>query len=635
VRKCRSRPLSIGYDSTVSTLTTDVRESSRAAHSIATPKAWSVAIWLLTSLIAVFFAMIVRDSTRFENIYLPRGNDSFYHARRILDAIGSRGFYQFDERLHVPDGSWISWPWAYDYLLAKATQIALWFSPTLEPTAFLAHVPVAWIFVNAALFIAAAGAIGLSREMRLAAMLCFALSPLTQLLHAVGMIDHHYVEHTFVLLSAWLGLAWFRQPTNLRRAAALGAALGVAQAFHNGLFILQLVPLTTIFVLWLRGGAPPASALRSFAVSLVAATLLIALPSEPFRRGMFEFALLSWFHLYVAVCTASAVAFMAWRSCSRRDLALLAALCALLALPLGGQVLSGADFLSGNFSILDQIAEMHSPYKMFTETYGPTATAGYYSWLLLLAPALLAFYAYRVLREREPWKLYYAVLAVFGLALLLAQLRLHYFGFFVLVTGGLLVVEEIRARRAWHRGAVFAATLAVIALAYQPALRERLFVVYAPSGSVDYASGLSILIDLEKLCMEDPGVVLASADDGNEILFHSDCSVIANNFILRQADKEHIDEVNRLMRLTPAEIRAERPDVKYVFVRAEDFSVFDGTYGYLVADNPIVKQLFIDEVPPPGYTLVKTVQRREGEEGPAGIYARLYRVAPSDEGGPL
>jgi len=95
--------------------------------------------------------------------------------------------------------------------------------------------------------------------------------------------------------------------------------------------------------------------------------------------------------------------------------------------------------------------------------------------------------------------------------------------------------------------------------------------------------------------------------------------------------------VNRLMRLTPAEIRAKRPDVKYVFVRAEDFSVFDGTYGYLMADNPIVKQLLIDEAPPPGYTLVKTVQRREGEEGPAGIYARLYKVAPSGEGedGPL
>ena len=92
--------------------------------------------------------------------------------------------------------------------------------------AFISYVPVAWIFVNAALFLAVRGAIGLSREMQLLAMLCFALSPLTQLLHAIGMVDHHYVEHTFVLLNAWLGLRWFEQPGDRRRAIALGVALG-------------------------------------------------------------------------------------------------------------------------------------------------------------------------------------------------------------------------------------------------------------------------------------------------------------------------------------------------------------------------------------------------------------------------
>ena len=164
-----------------------------------------------------------------EGVYLPRTNDSFYHARRILDAaVGERGFYQFDERLHVPDGAWIPWPWAYDYLIAKATQLALWVAPTLDPMAFISYVPVAWIFVNAALFMAIAGAIGLSDRVPPLAMLCFALSPLTQLLHAIGMIDHHYVEHTFVLATVWLGLRWFKRLDSSPRAVALGATLGLA-----------------------------------------------------------------------------------------------------------------------------------------------------------------------------------------------------------------------------------------------------------------------------------------------------------------------------------------------------------------------------------------------------------------------
>lgn len=603
--------------------------TSRQARGGALSSLATGAIWLLGALIAVFFALLVRDSTIIDGVYLPRGNDSFYHARRILDAaIGSRGFYQFDNRLHVPDGAWIPWPWAYDWLMAKATQAALWIDPTLDPTAFISYVPVAWIFVNAALLLAVARAIGLSRQMQFLAMLCFALSPLTQLLHSIGMVDHHYIEQTFVLLAAWLGLRWLERPADTRRAVALAGALGCAPAFHSGLFILQLVPLITVFVLWLRGTAPAPAALRGFAIALLVVTQLVLLPSQPYREGMFEFGLLSWFHFYVAVCTAAASGFMAWRPFTRANLGWLIALCAALMIPLSTQFIGGAGFLTGGFSILDTIVEVQSPYKLLTDQWGPVETASWYSWLLLLAPVLLVYYGYRVYREDRPEHLYYAVVVTFGLALLLDQFRLHYFGFFALVTGGLLLVDQLSARRGWHRGLVFVATFAAVVLAYQPALRERLFIVYAPGADAEYASAFPIFLDLRTLCASDPGVVLASPDDGSAILFHSECSVIANNFILREPDKTHIDEVRRLMQLTPAEIRAERPDVKYVFVRVRDFSVLQGQVALLVADNPIAKQLFIDETPPEGYTLIKTIRRRIGENGDAGTYARLYKVQP-------
>ena len=584
----------------------------------------SIAIWLAASLIAVFFALVGQEATVVDGIYVPRGNDSFYHARRILDAaVGARGFYQFDERLQAPDGTWIPWPWAYDYFMAKITQVVVWLAPTIEPMAVVSYVPVIWIFVNAALFMAAINELKLSHELRLLAMLCFALSPLTQMLHSIAMIDHHYVEHTFVLLNAWLGLRWFSRPDDRRRAIALGIALGIAPAFHNGLFVLQLVPLTGAFVLWLRGTPPARGAALAFAAALVVTTQLVLLPSEPYRRGMFEFGLLSWFHFYVAVCTAAVFGFIAYRTFTRRNLALLGALCGALALPLLPQVVDAFGFLSGAFSMLDQIVEVRSPYRLFTDTLGPVETAGYYSWLVLLAPLLLAYYGYRILREQRPDRLYYAILVAFGLAMLLDQWRLHYFGFFGLITGGLLVLDELRSRRGWHRGAVFVAAFAAIYLAYQPALRTRLFALDVPGQDFAYANVMPALGELQRRCADAPGVVLANSSDGAPILFHTECSVIASNFILRAEDAAHLEEVTRLMWLTPAEIRAQRPDVKYLLVRTLDFAVLDGGQYRVVTNNSLVNELLLKDSPPEGYKLLTNLVFGPSRD----VYARLYEIS--------
>ena len=61
----------------------------------------------------------------------------------------------------------------------------------------------------------------------------------------------------------------------------------------------------------------------------------------------------------------------------------------------------------------------------------------------------------------------------------------------------------------------FVAAFAAIVLAYQPALRERLFIFYAPGADTEYASALPFFLELGALCREIPGVVLASPDDGS------------------------------------------------------------------------------------------------------------------------
>lgn len=584
-------------------------------------------VWLLATVIATFFSLILRDSTIIGDLYIPRTNDSFYHARRILDAaIGERGFYQFEQRINPPDGMWIPWPWAYDWVLAKATQLALWFRPGMDPMAFLSFVPVAWIGVNAALFLGAAGAIGMTLNMRILAMTGFALSPLVQMLHSPAMIDHHFIELSFVLATIWLGAAWFREPGARNAAVALGVVLGIAPAFHNGLFLLQLLPLGTAGILWLRGGGVPRHAAPAFGAALLVTTLLVLLPSAPFRNGLFSFGLLSWFHLYVAFCTAAALGFMGWYQRSPRTLGALAGIVVVLLAPLLAQLTKGAAFMSGGASILSDIAEVHSPWRMMTESNTPLGTAEYYSWLLLLAPALFVYRGYRLCVERSPVPLYFAVVSVFGLGMLFLQFRFHYFGLFALIAGTFLAVDELRRRFQWHAGLVFVAAFALLFLAWQPPLRQSLFKVYAIAADPEYQYSISIFFELEEQCDRDPGLVLANNDDGNAILFHSDCSVIANNFVLGSEDDAKFEEIGRLMRTEPVELLRGPRDIKYVFVRAEDFSTLRDGVATLDPSNPIVARLILGAELPDGFELVASVDAQPAPDAPTIPYARLYKL---------
>ena len=107
--------------------------------------------WLISTRAAVLIMTFI-SAAQVNGGWVPAGNDSFYHARRIIDAaIGARGFYQFDAMIHVPEGSWLNWPWAYDYLLALSLRAALWVRPEMESMKFLAYVPVFWVFINAGL----------------------------------------------------------------------------------------------------------------------------------------------------------------------------------------------------------------------------------------------------------------------------------------------------------------------------------------------------------------------------------------------------------------------------------------------------------------------------------------------------
>ncbi len=279
----------------------------------------TVLLWLFASTVAFTLAMHGLSGALIDGVYIPADHDSFYHARRILAALAAPWqLVQFDPRIHAPEGSWVTWPWAYDTLMAALARSALLFMPAQQPLAVLDTIAPLAVTLSTALVLGCARQLGLRFALQVAAVMSFALAALTRDLHRVGMLDHHYVEHIFVLATLYCGLRWCRQLNDTGAARWLGVVLGLAPAFHNGDFILQVPVLATLAVLWWRHALPPRAAMQ-FAGALLFTTALMLLPSQPFRLGMFSYTLHSWFHLYVAAGSAGTVAWMCWRPANRTN----------------------------------------------------------------------------------------------------------------------------------------------------------------------------------------------------------------------------------------------------------------------------------------------------------------------------
>jgi len=532
-------------------------------------------VWAICSLIAALVALQFSEAAYEEKsgTWVPVSNDSFYHARRIIDAADSVfGLQQFDNKIHVPEGSWITWPWAYDWLMARALQGWQQLNPNGEPMAFLAKVPVYWTFVNSAILLGICVALGLAVPWTALVLLGYALSPLTMLLHGVGIIDHHYIEYTFVLLTVYTGLLWLNHPERNFSAVLLGITLGSAPAFHNGLFILQLPVLLTLAILWLRRDTPPQPAMAMLSTSLIITTLLILLPAETFRTGQFNYAVLSWFHLYIAAASTLLIScFGRLRYSGIILLGLLATGLALL-IPIWDDTIGGAAFLSGKITLLDRITEVRSPLQMAQTSGGLIETLSYYSLFGPLAPALLIIYLWRIWSSRNAAKLFFAVITVFGLTLLLMQFRLHYFGSFALLLGWAVLANE-KLKIAEQRPVLTClAGLVVIAGAFSMGINEKIRVPYNLGLDPAYEDGFGLLATLHDACARNPGIAFSDNNFGHYIRYHTDCSVIANNFLLTPLHEDKVREVKALLELSPEEFLVQAPaDVRYIFARLDNF----------------------------------------------------------------
>jgi hypothetical protein len=591
-------------------------------------------LWLVIGLIAAGVCALTWPAARFADEYVPYSNDSFYHARRILDTVADpASFYQFDSKIHAPEGSLLNWPWGYDYAMAWLVRAGLALGVADSPLGILIWLPVAAVFASMGLMLLLARRLGLAGPFLVIAGLAAALSPLTQYLHSVAQIDHHYAEYIFVLAMLACGLRWLQRPDDRRAAIIVGAVLGAAPAIHNGLFILQLPLLAALLVLWLQDIRMPMRTALAFAGALLVTTLAIEIPSLPFRLGLFEYYTLSWFHLYIAAGSAAVVVALAGFARNKRNIALLIGGAIVLLLPLAQQILMARAFLGGTIERLNAIMEMRPLAPMFSTESGRGSLARMYSLLVFVTPLTAIYCAWSGWRERATPRVLFWIWCLLGLMLMFTQMRLHYFGSLVLYLPLLLLAQACSLHWAQRRNLVVLATALVFLLAYWLPVRYTLIAPLPVGGDPTFTALRPILEDLRKACAQDPGIVLADNDAGHMIRYYTDCPVIANNFLLTPQHEQKVRQIDYLTSVPANALPGVAPFVRYILVRPVNVVRGKDATRYMSfsqREAPLVSDLLLKPLDqlPANYRLIEQASLQMSELEGAVPYIRLFEMNP-------
>ena len=587
-------------------------------------------LWVLVAAIAFAVQLNWMSATYSPDGWVPVGNDAFYHARRIIDtAADPAAFYEFDPKIHAPEGSLVVWPWGYDFVMGMLLRAGEAVGIAGDPMRFLAYIPPFAVLVSIGLVIGIAVALELSATATTILALCVALSPLTQGMHSIGSIDHHFAEYMVVLAFMASTLWWLRSPASARAAVCTAAVLGAGPAVHNGLFVLQALLVAVLAILWLRGETLPRRSALAFSLTLTGSSVLVLLPSLPFRLGMFEYYLLSWFHLYVACCTALAVTLFSWLRRRRSAVAALLLVGALLCLPMVGAVRSLSAFVGTDADALKNIMEARSLISHLEER-GALGISRIYSGLIFLVPMVWLGCLVALFRSTDRRTTFVCIHALLTLPLMVAQFRFQYFGSMAMYLPLLMFVDRTpptRRRRTW-----LMALSVLLAIAYYPAVRDGLAGGGHLGNDIYYAMTRLMMPALAKECREDPGIVLARGNEGHQIRYHTDCSVIANNFLLTDQHFRAVQRVNALFNMSPEELLQSGFPVKYIFVRARGIILVraDGSVGVVppeeaaLVSDPLSNALLWGDpaAVPPELRLVSEVK----VPGGAYQYARLWKV---------
>jgi hypothetical protein len=523
-------------------------------------------LWVAGAAVIVICALMPVGAALLDGQYIPSNEDAFYHARRVLDvAMTGQPVEQFDPRIHVPEGSWINWPWAYDSALGHVTRLFGPFANVAEANRVLMHIPVALGVVFVGVVLLLGRLLRLSFALTALLVIASAALPAVFLDFAVGNIDHHFAEGLWTAFTMCAGIWFFSKRDASMPGVVLGLVLATAAGVHNSLFILQ-IPVALMFLLrWLQGEALPSPrAVTAFSLSLLGLTLAVCAPSEPWQKGFFEFYTLSWFHTYIAACTAvfcwvvSRLPRKTWTVWVVLGGAVLAAS------PIFGVLGFAQKFMSGQLDAIQGIVEVYSPYKLYS-LYGESVSTRLYSWLMWLSAPMVLLNAWLAYKVRDAGLQFFALAAALGLCLLQLQFRFHVFGTVALLATPLLAIHLAQQR--WPK--LSNRILALGGLAFLVMLfpiRREWTLHWTPANYVGYREISAVFPVLRDACATRPGIVLTSADAGHWVRYHSECSVIGNAFLLTKQHGDKYFEVEALMKLTPEQLLNAKQPVKYLFV---------------------------------------------------------------------
>ena len=524
-------------------------------------------LWIVGSAALVIASLGMIQAAYVDGHYIPSNPDAFYHARRILDAVmQDTSVIQFDPRIHAPEGSWLTWPWGFDQLLATITGAFGPYRDEYAASRVLMNIPVAAAPLAVALVLVLARQLRLSGLQSAIAVIAFALLPAMFTLFAVGNIDHHFAELLWLLMTVNASIWFFESRASLAPALVLAAALGTAVAIQNGLFILQLIVLFPFGWRWLRGEELPGKReVLVFAAALPAVTLLMCLPSQPWRQGFFEFYTLSWFHAYIAFCAAGVIVLMRFLRNRGRSLAVIVGVALLAAVPVVNIVLFGSKFVGGGLESVGGVLEALSPYRIHA-LYGAEQSTRYTSWLMWLAGPAWLLNAYWAVRTRDTRLQVFALASLVFLALYQLQYRFGSLGSTFLLFTPLILVSQIAEQ--WPARRILAALGAVslFVIAYIPTA-SAWQVTWARGGDSSYDRVRGAFPPLAEACAARPGIALVLVNDGHWVTFHTKCSVIGDVFLLTPQHARKRAETEALFQLSPQQLVDQRPDIRYVFVR--------------------------------------------------------------------
>jgi hypothetical protein len=590
---------------------------------------WTL-LWIAGSAVMVAGALAMLSASLADHQYLPSQADAFYHARRVLDSVFSGDpVIQFDDRIHVPEGSWLAWPWGFDTVLARITSLLGPFANRDDANRVLMNIPPAAAPIAVALVVNIARQLKLHLPFAVLFVLGFAALPAAHGMFGPGNIDHHFAELLWTLGTLSAGIWFFRSGASSHAAGVvLGCVLGTSLAIHNSLFILQVPVVLTLALFWLQGAEfPDRQRILGFATALLGATTLMCIPSQPWRQGFFEFYTLSWFHFYVAACVAVFSVLLSWMPRSRRNIAIIGLAAGASLIPVFGALTSGSEFVSGELTIIRNIIEVKSPYEMY-RSYGEAMSTRLLSWMMWLMGPMLLLNLWWVFHSRSGELRFVALAGVLGLALMQFQFRFAVFGEVSMLLTPLLLAGFMVDRLPERRIVALLASVLLFGLTFYPTLKNWQ-TRWLLGGDQAYTHSRPVFPALKSACDERPGVVLANINTGHWIRYHSECAVIGNVFLLTPLHGNKVLETARLLGLTPAELIAESHDIRYVLARHSTGFFIDESgreapnLDLLRGKLPALQRELLapDAKLPPQYRM------REEARTPGGqIYARLYEI---------